>query len=92
MEIHTPNTVVPGTSLPVEIKVTADEEIQTKQVSIELVGEETYYMTEARFDSEGKSDIVNQHKNKFFAATQVLAAPPNLTKGIEQKRNRKTKE
>jgi hypothetical protein len=39
---------LPGASLPLEIRVTPEEEVQPRQVRAELVGEETYYFKRKR--------------------------------------------
>ena len=86
--VQSQDAILPGETLPVEIRITPDEEIQPRQVRAELVGEETYYVTETRRDARGNLRTQTESKTNTFARiVQTLAEQPTLFKGVEQKWN-----
>ena len=86
MDIKSPDSSLPGQQIPVEIKVTPEDEIRPREVRVELVGEETFYKTEHHTDTSGhrKTHIVKKDE-PFASIVQVVAGQPVLLKGAEQK-------
>lgn len=80
IEIQAPDSILPGALLPLEIRITAGEEIKPREVRVELVGDETYY--EKRHNSYMVVHFI------FARTVQTVAEQPVLSQGVEQKWNR----
>jgi hypothetical protein len=82
--LQAPDNSQPGELTPIEIRVIPGEEIQPREVRAELVGEETFYVTETHY-SGGHTTTQTVQKNEAFAnITQTVAEQPTLSKGVEQ--------
>jgi len=55
IEVQSQNELIPGTSLPAEVQLTAQEQIEARQVRLELIGTETYYERQTSHDSRGRT-------------------------------------
>lgn len=86
IDVQSPDNCLPGQQIPVEIKVTPEDDLRPREVRMELVGEETYYKTEHHNDTSGhrKAHIVKRDE-PFASIIQVVAGQPLLLKGTEQK-------
>jgi hypothetical protein len=79
---------LPGTILPVEIRISTQEEIKARELRAELVGEETYYTKQTHRDSKGHIQTrIVQRTDAIARITQIAAEQPTLLQGIEQKWN-----
>ena len=79
------DSCLPGEPIPIGIQVTTENEIKPREVRAELVGEETFYVTETRH-SGGHVSTQTVKKNEIFVRiTETLAEQPSLYKGVEQK-------
>jgi hypothetical protein len=79
---------LPGELVPLDIRVTAEEEIKPNAVRAELVGEERYFKTEMRGDGKGHSRPHTVEKNETFTRiVQLVAEQPDLSQGMEHKWN-----
>lgn len=76
---------LPGELIPVGIRVTAEDEIKPREVRAELVGEETFYVTETRHAGGHVSARTVQKNERFASIIQTVAEQPSLSKGVEQK-------
>jgi len=81
IEIQAPDSIPPGESLHLELRITAGEEISPREVRAELVGDETYYQKVHR----GYGYTVLH--NTFARIVQTVAEQPALSQGVEQKWN-----
>ena len=79
IQLQAPDSILPGTLLPVEIRITTEEEIKPRAVRAELVGEETYYIKGRR--------SYTMISSTFARIMQTVAEQPSLLQGIEQKWN-----
>jgi len=78
-----PDSVLAGALIPIEIRVTIEEEIEPRALRVELVGEETYYVR-----SHSKHSASIRHQDYAFATiTHTVAEQPALSPGVEQKWN-----
>jgi hypothetical protein len=78
------DTGLPGELIPIDMRVTPGEEIKPREVRAELVGEETFYVTETHY-SGGHTTTQTVQKNETFASIiQKVAEQPSLLKGVEQ--------
>jgi hypothetical protein len=85
IEIKSENKVIPGALLPVEIRLEAQEEIKARELRVELVGEETYFVKETHRDSQGHTSTrVVQKTGTIANITNTIATEPVLLKGLEQ--------
>jgi hypothetical protein len=86
--LQAPDNSLPGRPIPIDVQLTAEEEIKPNGVRVELIGEETYYKTEFRRDSKGSTHPHTVEKNEPFASiVQVIAEQPSIAQGVEQKWN-----
>jgi hypothetical protein len=77
---------LPGDVLPMEILVTTEEVIKPRELRAELVGQETYYVTETHRDSKGNIRTHTVPRTETFASTiQTVEELPDLLKGVEKK-------
>ena len=81
IEIQAPDSILPGALLPLEIRITTEEEIKPREVRAELVGEETYYEKMHRGNG-----YMTMHFT-FARIVQTVAEQPALLQGMEQKWN-----
>jgi len=81
IQLQAPDSILPGVSLPLEIRITAEEEIKTREVRAELVGEETYY------EKRPRSYSYTVLHYTFARIVQTVAEQPDLLQGVEQKWN-----
>ena len=81
IQIQAPDSILPGALLPVEIRITTEEEIQPRELRAELVGEETYYEKTQRGNG-----YMTMHFT-FARIVQTVAEQPALFQGVEQKWN-----
>jgi len=85
LALQAQDSCLPGELIPIGIQVTIDNEIKPREVRAELVGEETFYVTETRH-SGGHVSTQTVQKNEIFASLiETLAEQPSLYKGVEQK-------
>jgi hypothetical protein len=85
IEIISHNKVLPGTLLPVEIRITAQEEIKARELRVELVGEENYYVKETHRDSKGHTSTrVVQKTGTIDTITKTIAEQPIFNNGSTQ--------
>jgi hypothetical protein len=88
LTLRAPDNCLPGQLIPMEIWVSAEEEIKPREVRAELAGAETYYVTETHHDAKGRIQTHTVKKNEIFAAiVQTVAEQPFLSQGTEQKWN-----
>ena len=86
IEIVSQNKVLPGTLLPVEIRLTAQEDIKAREVRVELVGEETYYIKETHRDSKGHTSTQVVRKTDTIARiAKTVAEQPTFGNGSMQR-------
>ncbi|MCX6006241.1 MAG: hypothetical protein NTZ34_03155 [Chloroflexi bacterium] len=85
--LQSQDTILPGATLPLEIRVTPEEEVQPREVRAELTGEETYYATERHYRNGHYETHTVTKTNTFAKINQTLAEQPTLFKGVEQKWN-----
>ena len=85
LALQAQDSCLPGELIPIGIQVTIANEIKPREVRAELVGEETFYVTETRH-SGGHVSTQTVQKNEIFASLiETLAEQPSLYKGVEQK-------
>jgi hypothetical protein len=88
ISIESQSKSLPGALLPVEIRISAQEEIKARELRAELVGEETYYTKETHRDSKGHIQTrIVQRTDAIARITQTVADQPTLMQGMEQKWN-----
>ncbi len=88
IEINSEKRVLPGTQLPVEIRVTPREEITPRALRAELVGEETFYVRQTSRDSKGNTTTRIMKKTGTIASINAtLAEQPVLHTGVAQRWN-----
>lgn len=84
--LQSQDNVLPGDTIPFDVRVIAEEEILLREIRAELVGEETYYEYESRWDSRRAYHSGNVKKTNTFASlVQVIAEQPSLHNGTDQK-------
>ena len=84
--MQAPDQSLQGQQISLDIIVTPEEDLKPREVRVELVGEEIYYKTEHRTDSNGHTKLHTVKKDEPFAnIIQVVAGQPALLKGLEQK-------
>jgi hypothetical protein len=81
MVAQAPDSALPGARIPIEIRVTIEEEIKPRALRVELVGEETYYLPSRGRHSHGSVPW----ESTFAKIVQVVAEQPSLSQGMEQK-------
>jgi hypothetical protein len=81
IQLQAPDSILPGVSLPLEIRITTEEEIKPREVRAELVGEETYYEKIHRGNGYMTTHFT------FARIVQTVAEQPALLQGVEQKWN-----
>ena len=86
IELQSKDGCLSGALLPVEIRITPEEEIIPRAVRAELIGEETYYVTETHRDAKGnvRTHVVPR-TDTFASIIQTVAEQPSLLQGMEQK-------
>ena len=83
IDLQSDASAFPGAALPVRIRLTPREEIKPREVRLELVGRETYYVRQHSGGKNGGTRIVRRNSD-FNLITRTLAQQPVLTRGIEQ--------
>jgi len=87
LQLHTAETCLPGASLPVEVSVCLQEQLKPREVRLELVGQETYYVQETHYGPKGQVQTRTVRKvNAFAKVTHVVLEQPSLTPGVEASR------
>lgn len=77
---------MPGTSIPVSVNLTPHEEVKPREVRVELVGQEIYYVRQTYTDSKGHVHTRVVRKNNTFARiARTVAQQPVLFTGAEQR-------
>lgn len=77
---------VPGEVIPFDIRVSAEEEIMSREIRVELAGLETYYVTESYSDGKGNRRTRTVQRNELFAhIVRTVVEQPNLQNGSDQK-------
>jgi len=85
IEIQSQYKSLPGALLPLQIRLTTQEEIKAQEVRAELIGEETYYVTETYRDSKGHMRTrVVQRNDTIARITKTVAEQPTFIQGAEQ--------
>jgi len=85
IEIQSQHKSLPGALLPLQIRLTTQEEIKAQEVRAELIGEETYYVTETYRDSKGHMRTrVVQRNDTIARITKTVAEQPTFIQGAEQ--------
>jgi hypothetical protein len=88
IHIQSQNKGLPGTLLPVELRLIAQEAINARELRVELVGDETYYVKETHRDSKGRVEThVVKRTETIAKIAQTAAVQPVFTRGDEQKWN-----
>jgi hypothetical protein len=88
LTLRAPDNCLPGQLIPIEIWVSAEEEIKPREVRVELAGEETYYVTETHHGPKGQIQTHTVKKNAVFSGTvKTVAEQPLISPGTEQKWN-----
>ena len=87
LEVRTRETCLPGVSLPVEVVVCLQEQLKPREVRLELVGEESYYVQETQAGPKGQTHIQTvQRVNAFTRVPYTVLEQPSLTPGVEASR------
>jgi hypothetical protein len=80
------DNALPGAVIPVDIRVTADEDINPREIRAELIGDETYYVRETHRDSKGHVSTHIAKRNETFAKiVQTVVEGPSLPQGTDRK-------
>jgi hypothetical protein len=86
IDIKADSKGLPGASLPLEIRLSAQEEIKAREVRVELVGEEKYYVRETHRDSKGHTQTrIVQRTNAIAKINKTLVEQPTFMEGAEQR-------
>ncbi len=83
LETQHQDAILPGAKLPIQIRVMPEEDIQPREIRVELVGEETYFVKVRHKDSYHYQSMTNT----FAKIVQTVAEQPALFNGVEQKWN-----
>jgi hypothetical protein len=85
LEVQTKETCLPGATLPVRVTVCLQEQVKLRQLRLELVGQETYYVQETTTDYKGRRETDTVQRVDTFARVSrvVMEQPSLLTPGVE---------
>ena len=87
LELHTSEVCLPGAPLPVEVVVCLQEQLKPREVRLELVGEETYYVQQVQAGPKGQTHTqIVQRVNAFTRVPYTVLEQPSLTPGVEASR------
>ncbi len=85
LSVSTVSLCLPGDSLPVLLRLTPQDQIRARQIRVELVGEETYYVRQTTHGPKGQTQTHIVKKVDVFSQTElVIADQPALNPGIAQ--------
>jgi len=85
LEVSTTETCLTGATLPVRVAVRLQEQVKLRQLRLELVGQETYYVEVITIDDKGRRETNTVQRVDTFAKVShvVIEQPSLLTPGVE---------